>query len=51
MHTACSEGRLNIVEAILEEEDCRLEVKDDGGCTPLWRAVQNEKRDVVEVLL
>ena len=51
LHHAAGEGELKIVEFLILEAAATIDPVDEFGCTPLWVASCNDRRDVVKFLL
>jgi hypothetical protein len=51
LHHAAGEGELKITEFLILECSALLDPVDEYGCTPLWIAACNDRRDVVKFLL
>ena len=47
---ACGEGHVDVVEWLTEECTANVELKDPEGCTPLWVAAFNNRRNIVQVV-
>ena len=50
-HHVCGEGHLAVLEFLTESTPINLNLVDSSGCTPLWYAAFNDKRDCVKHLL
>ena len=48
---ACGLGQADLVERLLQEDSSPLEVKDDGGLSPLLIATRGNHLDVVKALI
>lgn len=46
---ACGEGHLKVVEWLIEECDASIDMQAPDGCTPMWIACFNGRRNVVQV--
>jgi hypothetical protein len=46
---ASGEGHLHVVEWLIEKCNATVDMKDGEGCTPLWVACFNGRRNVVQV--
>ena len=50
-HHACGEGHLAVLEFLTESTPININLVDSSGCTPLWYAAFNDKRECVKHLL
>ena len=51
MHHAAGEGEIKIIEFLVLDCLAFIDSRDEYGCTPLWVAACNDRRDVVKFLL
>eukprot|EP01083_Nonionella_stella_P200920 735373_1 len=48
---AAQEGHIEVVRVLLSHSDTDIDYQNLNGVTPLWAACQNNKTEVVELLL